>query len=80
MRLTTIKYQGNECVAVQTEDGMVTLESVGIHVADMNELVRRYDELQNVITEKMAGAKTRAKDEYSVLAPIPVPMQDMVCL
>ena len=80
MRLTTIKYQGNECVAVQTEDGMVTLESVGIHVADMNELVRRYDELQNVIPEKMAGAKTLAKDEYSVLAPIPVPMQDVVCL
>ena len=80
MRLTTIKYQGKECVAVQTEDGMVTLESVGIYVADMNELVRRYDELQNVITEKMAGAKTLAKDEYSVLAPIPVPMQDVVCL
>ncbi|MBO6299761.1 MAG: fumarylacetoacetate hydrolase family protein [Lachnospiraceae bacterium] len=80
MRLTTIKYQGNECVAVQTEDGMVTLESVGIHVADMNELVRRYDELQNVITEKMAGAKTLAKEEYKVLAPIPVPMQDVVCL
>ncbi len=80
MRLTTIKYQGNECVAVQTEDGMVTLESVGIHVADMNELVRRYDELQNVITEKIADAKTLAKEEYKVLAPIPVPMQDVVCL
>ncbi len=80
MRLTTIKYQGYECVAVQTEQGMVTLESVGIHVADMNELVRRYDELQNVITEKIAEAKSLAKNEYSVLAPIPVPIQDVVCL
>ena len=80
MRLTTIKYQGNECVAVQTEDGMVTLESVDIHVADMNELVRRYDELQNVITDKIVGAKALAKEEYKVLAPIPVPMQDVVCL
>ena len=80
MRLTTIKYQGNECVAVQTEDGMVTLESVGVQVADMNELVKRYDELQNVITEKIVGAKVLAKEEYKVLAPIPVPMQDVVCL
>ena len=80
MRLTTIKYQGYECVAVQTEHGMVTLDSIGIHVADMNELVRRYDELQNVITEKIAEAKSLAKNEYSVLAPIPVPIQDVVCL
>ena len=80
MRLTTIKYQGNECVAVQTEDGIVTLESVGVQVADMNELVKRYDELQNVITEKIVGAKVLAKEEYKVLAPIPVPMQDVVCL
>ena len=80
MRLTTIKYQGYECVAVQTEDGMVTLESVGIYVADMNELVRRYDELQNVIIEKIAGAKTLEKEEYSILAPIPVPLQDVICL
>ena len=80
MRLTTIKYQGYECVAVQTEQGMVTLNSVDIHVADMNELVRRYDELQNVITEKIAEAKSLAKNEYSVLAPIPVPIQDVVCL
>ena len=42
--------------------------------------IRRHDELQNVITEKMAGAKTLAKEEYKVLAPIPVPMQDVVCL
>lgn len=80
MRLTTIKYQGYECVAVQTEQGMVTLDSVDIHVADMNELVRRYDELQNVITEKIAEAKSLAKNKYSVLAPIPVPLQDVICL
>ena len=80
MRLATIRFQEKECVAVQTEKGMVTLDSVGIHVADMNELVRRYDELQNVITEKIAEAKSLAKNEYSVLAPIPVPIQDVVCL
>jgi 2-keto-4-pentenoate hydratase/2-oxohepta-3-ene-1,7-dioic acid hydratase in catechol pathway len=80
MRLATIRFQEKECVAVQTEKGMITLESIGVNVMDMNELVRRYDELQNVLTDKIVGAKTLEKEEYSILAPIPVPLQDVICL
>ena len=80
MRLATIRFQEKECVAVQTEKGMITLESIGVNVMDMNELVRRYDELQNILTDKIVGAKTLEKEEYSILAPIPVPLQDVICL
>lgn len=39
MRFATIEYKGKEVVTIQTDRGMVTLESIDVQVQDMNELV-----------------------------------------
>ena len=80
MRLATIKYQGKEQVAVQVADGMITVESVGIHVNDMNELIQKYDDIKESIINGLGEAKAISKNQYELLAPIPVPSQDIICL
>ncbi len=80
MRLVTIRYHEKEYVTVQADNGMITLESVGINVSDMNELVRRYDELCGEIKSGIDGAHVIAEGQYDLLAPIPVPLQDVICL
>lgn len=80
MRLATIKYQGKEQVAVQVADGMITVESVGIHVNDMNELIQKYDDIKESIINGSSEAKAISENQYELLAPIPVPSQDIICL
>ena len=81
MRLYTIRHNDEEKVAVRNDRGMIALESVGIDVSDMNELIRRYDELKDQIAESMSKSDEMLKDgSYDILAPIPVPLQDMICL
>ena len=89
MRLYTIEYKGRELPAVAGQDGaMYTLESLGIPVKDMNELIVRFDSLRKEIGQKIdlaaAGrepnAGTCAPGTYRILAPVPVPMQDVICL
>ncbi len=80
MRLATIRYQEKDCVAVMSAKGMIPLEAVGVHVTDMNELVRRYDELQETIKKGIDGAQVLTDGQYKLLAPIPVPLQDVICL
>ena len=84
MRLYTIDVNGKECVAVaqgQSQD-LILLESLGICVKDMNELITRFTELEPKIKKSLeeSEAKSVSKDEYRILAPIPVPMQDVICL
>ena len=80
MRLSTVIYRGRECVAVLTERGAVALGAIGVRVEDMNELIRRYDELHDVIEEGIAEASVLEEGEYKTLAPVPVPSQDIICL
>ena len=80
MRFATIEYKGKEVVTIQTERGMVTLESIDVQVQDMNELVRSYDKLNGKIKNNITEAMTISEDQYRLLAPIPVPIQDVVCL
>lgn len=84
MRLYTIKVNGKECVAVaQGQDqNLILLESIGICVKDMNELITRFTELEPKIKKSLEeyAAKSLSTDEYRLLAPIPVPMQDVICL
>ena len=101
MRLYTIEYKGQELPAVIGKSGaMYTLESLGIHVRDMNELIVRFDSLREEIGQKSDGAGASvsaqgaapeadscasnadacAPGTYRVLAPVPVPMQDVICL
>ncbi len=79
MRLFTIEAEGNEYVAVENKDKeLVTLEAMGINVADMNELIKRFDEFKDEIEKNINTCK--ALDNYRIVAPIPVPMQDIICL
>ena len=89
MRLYTIEYKGRELPAVAGQDGaMYTLESLGIPVKDMNELIVRFDSLRKEIGQKIdlaaAGREPNAgafaPGTYRILAPVPVPMQDVICL
>ena len=83
MRLYTIEMQGREYVSVKVEENMVTLDSMGIRVTDMNDLITRYDVLKELIVEKSAKTDTLKyleESEYKILAPIPVPAQDIICL
>ncbi len=79
MKFYTIEINGQEYVAVENmENKLVTLDSIGIKVSDMNELVRKFDELECVIAENIQYGQT--PDNFKVLAPIPVPLQDIICL
>ena len=101
MRLYTIEYKGRELPAVAGQDGaMYTLESLGIPVKDMNELIVRFDSLKEEIRQKIdladaagfaqgvapeadgcvSNGGTCAPGTYRILAPVPVPMQDVICL
>ena len=101
MRLYTIEYKGQELPAVMGQSGaMYTLESLGIHVKDMNELIVRFDSLREEIGQKIDGAGAAdfaqgvapeadgyvsntvacAPGTYRILAPVPVPMQDVPCM
>lgn len=83
MKLYTIEVDSEQYVAVQRNDGkLITLDSVGINVKNMNELIVRYDELRSRIEKSLESDTRMALDEgrYKVKAPIPVPMQDIICL
>ena len=61
---------------------MITLDTLGVSVRDMNELISRYDEIsESIISDCNAnGLEKLDSGEYHVLAPVPVPMQDVICL
>lgn len=100
MRLYTIEYKGRELPAVMGRDGaMYTLESLGIPVKDMNELIVRFDSLKEIgqkidlaaaagfaqgVAPEADGCVSNggacAPGTYRILAPVPVPMQDVICL
>ena len=82
MRLYTIMHNDKEQVAVDIDEKVMTLDSLGINVADMNELIIRFDELKEEIYDKATTEKVPALvgGTYRILAPIPVPLQDVICL
>lgn len=83
MRLYTIKTGTEEGVAVQKAEGaIIPLKTLGISVGDMNELIDRYDELKDSIKDKYDRYVINENDEsdYKIIAPIPVPKQDILCL
>lgn len=83
MRLYTIKTGTEEGVAVQKAEGaIIPLKTLGISVGDMNELIDRYDELKDSIKDEYDRHVINENDEsdYKIIAPIPVPKQDILCL
>ncbi len=79
MRLYTIEVDGRELIAVESSDNkLVALESMGLKISDMNQLIQQFDSLKGDIE---SGIKSgNAVGDYKLLAPITVPMQDIICL
>ena len=55
MRLYTIMQNDKEQVAVDIDEKLMTLDSLGIKVADMNELIIRFDELKEEKKDFLTG-------------------------
>ena len=83
MKFCTIEINGKEKAAVLSEKKRsITFESLGFDVNDMNDLIKRYDEFEEKIQTALKDADVGGLEEteYKLLAPIPVPMQDVICL
>lgn len=81
MRFYTISVNNTEMTAVLGPSGEpVTLESLGVKVRDMNDLIRRYDEVKDRIVRGLEKDCVPVTEPYRILAPVPVPEQDLVCL
>ena len=83
MKLYTVEVQGKEYVAVKgSGEKIYTLAAMGIHVRDMNELIGRFDELRNEIESRIKDPASPhlQPGTYRILAPVPVPLQDVICL
>ena len=81
MRLYTIDVNGVEKVAAEVNEGTLVVPDLSAYgVEDMNGLIVRFDELKDKIDEVLADGVLMRPGEYRVLAPIPVPLQDVVCL
>lgn len=78
MRLYTVESEGRQYVALKDKEGrMVTLGSMGIDVKDMNGLISDFERLYPEIRERSAAGYI---ENYTVKAPVPVPLQDIICL
>ncbi|MCR4851930.1 MAG: fumarylacetoacetate hydrolase family protein [Lachnospiraceae bacterium] len=82
MRLFTVESGNRQYVAVEGKSGSpVTLDSLGISVNDMNELIRHFDEMSPIISSLIEkDTPKEIEREFIIKAPIPVPLQDVICL
>ena len=84
MKLYTLELDGIRKIAVGTAEGKaVTLDKLGVEAADMNELIMKWDDCEEKIKEGLSSCSdenTVNLDDVKVLAPIPEPRQDVVCL
>ncbi len=82
MKLITYLYNDSESVGVLREDGILSLRECGIMYRTMNELIAKITDhelnyLKRVSAEKKPGL---ALADVKILAPIPRPAQDVICL
>lgn len=84
MKLLTCVYQGRETVAVLTADGchVVPVSDIGYDYATMNDLIRGTN--RAVLAAMGAAAENAANpiplDAVRLVAPIPHPVRDVVCM
>ncbi|MCI8464912.1 MAG: fumarylacetoacetate hydrolase family protein [Lachnospiraceae bacterium] len=86
MKLVTYLYEGNQAVGVLTPEGEVVcpVKELGFPCKDMNDLIdalaeRGASDLRKA-TEAGSFAGGIPVEKVTVLAPIPVPRQDVICL
>lgn len=84
MKLATCVYNGKEIVAVVTADesAVVPVKALGYAFESMNELIRGTDKA--VLAEMSAAAEAFAEkiplESVRLLAPIPHPVRDVICM
>ncbi len=74
MKLYTVISEGREKVAALSDSGrFYSLEN---SVRDMNELITGHYDTEKIISEGIL----LADDGYEIISPIPVPLQDVICI
>lgn len=82
MRLYTVESKNDQHVAVQCKDGrLVSFKSLGINIKDMNDLILHFDEIYPKIGSLLESDDIETEENgYRIVAPIPIPIQDIICL
>jgi 2-keto-4-pentenoate hydratase/2-oxohepta-3-ene-1,7-dioic acid hydratase in catechol pathway len=83
MRLYTVKIGGEEKIAVgyKGEEGLYLQESFGLSFKDMNDLIETASDSQlELLGRRPDGLAAVSMKEVEILAPIPRPRQDVICL
>lgn len=79
MKFVTYSYEGREFAGVINADGsaVIPASELGLKAGSMTELIR---ELNGSLPAVPADAKSIALGDVKLEAPIPEPMQDVICL
>lgn len=83
MKLYTVQAQGIRQVCLQRGGGaLLSLSQLGLNYPDMNALLRGItpEEMDLLRRESETPGPGLAQEEVTLLAPIPEPMQDVICL
>lgn len=85
MKFLTGMYEGQEVIGVLVgdESKCMLLKDIGLHYRDMNDFITNkteedYKQIQDAIAK--AETSTINMSEITLMAPIPVPNQDLICL
>ena len=86
MRFYTVLCDGKEIVAAAGNNGnLYGLESLGVQAESMNVLIDKWGQVSEQLKSALAkldnnALSVEALKDYKVLAPIPEPKQDVICL
>lgn len=81
MKLVTVSHEGREKLGLAQQEEIISLESLGLTFADMNELIEMIsdDQLEQLHRAAAAG-QGEVLHGGKLCAPIPRPKQDVLCL
>ncbi len=81
MRLVTMKWENEEKLGLILGDIVSPLDQLGFSFLSMNELILNCSETQFAEMKKITKLTNYKKiDEVQLCAPIPIPLQDILCL
>ena len=81
LKLVTFCRRGEprEAVGILRDGGVVPVESLGFHFESMNDLILRAAP-EDLAAMRQAAGEALPAEAVTLLAPIPRPMQDVLCL
>ncbi len=81
MKLVTFTRNGleNEEVGILKDGGVLPIRACGVNYSSMNELICKITQ-EEMDALKKAGGEILPMSDVKLLAPIPVPRQDVICL